>query len=139
MITEVSANNRHVIKLVQSVNLPSSQLLWQHAQSIEVFFCVYRDVWKKLVNHIVKAVSPGRDPVKLFESKEVQKFWDYLGGKTAYASGKKLEEPVPSHPSRLFQASNAIGRFIVEKIFDYSQEVSKNSHTTTHSFLCCVF
>jgi len=73
----------------------------------------------------VKAVSPGRDPVKLFEGKETQEFWDSLGGKTAYASGKMLEEPVPSHPPRLFQCSNASGRFDVEEIFDYSQEVSK--------------
>ncbi|XP_065886890.1 gelsolin, cytoplasmic-like [Dysidea avara] len=77
---------------------------------------------RELANFIVSAVSPGRDPVKLFEGKEAQEFWDSLGGKTAYASGKILEEPVPSHPPRLFQCSNASGRFNVEEIFDYSQE-----------------
>lgn len=64
--------------------------------------------------------------MKLFEGNEAQAFWDSLGGKTAYASGKILEEPVPSHPPRLFQCSNASGRFNVEEIFDYSQEVCKN-------------
>jgi len=81
---------------------------------------------RELANYIVNAVSPGRDPVKLFEGKEGQDFWDSLGGKTAYASGKILEEPIPSHPPRLFQCSNASGRFNVEEIFDYSQEVRKN-------------
>jgi len=85
--------------------------------------------------------------VKLSEGKEVQEFWDSLGGKTAYASGKILEKPVPSHPPRLFQVSDVTGRLKVEEIFDYSQEVSKNCHTRatllfyiTHvrSFLYCV-
>ena len=34
-----------------------------------------------------------------------------------------LQEVVASHPPRLFQCSNASGRFTVEEIFDFSQEV----------------
>lgn len=60
----------------------------------------------------------------MYEGQEVQDFWDALGGQTAYASGKILEEQTPSYPPRLFQCSNASGRFTVEEIFDYSQEVS---------------
>lgn len=41
-----------------------------------------------------------------------------------YASGKWLEEVTPSHPPRLFQCSNASGRFNVEEVFDFAQEVS---------------
>lgn len=37
--------------------------------------------------------------------------------------GKWLEEVVPTVPPRLFQCSNASGRFNVEEIFDFSQEV----------------
>ena len=33
------------------------------------------------------------------------------------------QEVVASHPPRLFQCSNASGRFTVEEIFDFSQEV----------------
>ena len=72
----------------------------------------------------MRAVSPEREPEKLYEGNENQDFWDALGGQTAYASGKILEEQTPSHPPRLFQCSNASGRFAVEEIFDYSQEVS---------------
>ena len=52
----------------------------------------------------MKAVSPGREAEKLYEAKEPQEFWDALGGKTAYASGKILEEEVPTHPPRLFRS-----------------------------------
>lgn len=38
-------------------------------------------------------------------------------------AGKWLEEVVPTVPPRLFQCSNASGRFNVEEIFDFSQEV----------------
>ena len=72
----------------------------------------------------MKAVSPGRESEKLYEGQEPQEFWDSLGGQTAYASGKMLEEQTPSHPPRLFQCSNASGRFNVEEIFDYTQDVS---------------
>lgn len=37
--------------------------------------------------------------------------------------GKWLEEVIPTVPPRLFQCSNASGRFNVEEIFDFSQEV----------------
>ena len=70
-------------------------------------------------------VSPGRDPVKVLEGDEKPEFWDALGGKTEYGSGKWLQEVVPSYPPRLFQCSNASGRFMVEEIFDFAQEVSR--------------
>jgi len=57
------------------------------------------------------------------EGGEPQEFWDSLGGKTDYASGKWLEEVTPSHPPRLFQCSNASGFFAVEEIFDFAQQV----------------
>ena len=75
----------------------------------------------------MKAVSPGREPEKVCEGEETQEFWDSLGGKTAYASGKILEEQTQSHPPRLFQCSNASGRFNVEEIFDYTQDVSHHT------------
>jgi len=89
----------------------------------------------------VKAVSPGREAEKLYEAKEPQEFWDALGGKTAYASGKILEEEVPTHPPRLFQCSNASGRFYVEEIFDFSQEVSRctSINVLISSFLNVLF
>ena len=61
--------------------------------------------------------------MKITEGSEPPEFWDSLGGKTEYASGKWLEEVTPSHPPRLFQCSNASGHFRVEEIFDFAQEV----------------
>ena len=69
-------------------------------------------------------VSPGRKPVKVMEGEEPQEFWDALGGKAEYGSGKWLQDVVPTHPPRLFQCSNASGRFKVEEIFDFAQDVS---------------
>ena len=61
------------------------------------------------------------------EGKEPQEFWDALGGKAEYGSGKWLQEVVPTYPPRLFQCSNASGRFNVEEIFDFAQDVSSTS------------
>lgn len=77
---------------------------------------------RSLADDLSKSVSPGREPVKVTEGSEPAEFWDSLGGKTEYASGKWLEEVVPTVPPRLFQCSNASGRFNVEEIFDFSQE-----------------
>lgn len=90
---------------------------------------------RELANYIVKAVSPGREPEKVYEGKETQEFWDSLGGQTAYASGKMLEEQTPSHEPRLFQCSNASGRFFVEEIFDFSQEVRRYMNLYINVFL----
>ena len=71
----------------------------------------------------MEVISPGRDPVKVMERREPQEFWDALGGKAEYGSGKWLQEVVPTYPPRLFQCSNASGRFNVEEIFDFAQDV----------------
>ena len=75
----------------------------------------------------MEVISPGRDPVKVMEGNEPQEFWDALGGKTEYGSGKWLQQVVPTYPPRLFQCSNASGRFNVEEIFDFAQDVSSAS------------
>jgi hypothetical protein len=77
---------------------------------------------RELANHVSTAVTPGREPIKVLEGKEQQEFWDGLGGKTDYASGKLLEQEVPERPPRLFQCSNASGKFRVEEVPDFTQE-----------------
>lgn len=64
--------------------------------------------------------------VKLTEGNEAEDFWAALGGKAEYASSKWLAQELPSNPPRLFQCSNASGRFKVEEIFDFAQDVSPN-------------
>ena len=93
--------------------------------------CIHHWAWcqgcsgdeRQLADKISATVSPGREPVKVTEGDEPPEFWDSLGGKTDYASGKWLEEVTPSHPPRLFQCSNASGFFAVEEIFDFAQQV----------------
>ena len=46
--------------------------------------------------------------------------------------GKWLEEVVPTVSPRLFQCSNASGRFNVEEIFDFAQDVSH--HITLYTY-----
>ena len=79
---------------------------------------------RQMADSIMPAVTPGREPEKIREGEEPQAFWDALGGKTEYGSGKLLEEEIPTHTPRLFQCSNATGRFNVEEIFDFAQIVS---------------
>lgn len=79
---------------------------------------------RQLADNIVNAVSPGREVVKLTEGKEPEEFWAALGGKGEYASNKWLAEELPTNPPRLFQCSNASGKFTVEEIFDFAQDVS---------------
>jgi len=81
----------------------------------------------QLADNLAAIVSPGRELVKITEGVEPLEFWDSLGGKTEYATGKLLEEVTPSHPARLFHCSNASGRFNVEEVFDFAQEVSLRS------------
>ena len=50
------------------------------------------------------------------------------------SSGKWLEEVVPTVPPRLFQCSNASGRFNVEEIFDFAQAVSSHDSTSLSMF-----
>ncbi|CAG5115853.1 unnamed protein product, partial [Candidula unifasciata] len=67
----------------------------------------------------ISARSP-RTLTNVFEGQEKPDFWNILGGKEEYASDKILQDE-GSHPPRLFQLSNAKGRFIVEELHDFVQ------------------
>ncbi|KAL8163931.1 UNVERIFIED_CONTAM: hypothetical protein K2H54_041352 [Gekko kuhli] len=56
------------------------------------------------------------------EGQEPAAFWEVLGGKAPYASGKRLHQVVPDHPPRLFECSNKTGRFVVSEITDFIQD-----------------
>ena len=80
---------------------------------------------RQLADNIANAVSPGREVVKIRENAEPEDFWAALGGKAEYANSKWLAQELPSNPPRLFQCSNASGKFNVEEIFDFAQDVSQ--------------
>ena len=104
---------KHNISARASYNVPLSCPFLQGCSGDE----------RQLADKLSGCVSPGREPVKITEGSEPAEFWGALGGKTEYASGKWLEEVIPTVPARLFQCSNASGRFTVEEIFDFAQEV----------------
>ncbi|KAM3877586.1 advillin [Diretmus argenteus] len=58
-------------------------------------------------------VAEGQEPVE---------FWDLLGGKAPYASGKRLQQSVLDHQPRLFECSNKTGRFIVTEVTQFTQD-----------------
>nr|KAG5697187.1 hypothetical protein BaRGS_002196 [Batillaria attramentaria] len=75
-------------------------------------------------HHQQEASRNSSDVVVVEEGLEPPEFWDVLGGPEPYASGPSLESPAQDMPPRLFQCSNASGRFKVEEIVDFSQEVN---------------
>ncbi|XP_013406709.1 advillin [Lingula anatina] len=75
---------------------------------------------REMAKHVSK-ISP-REPILVFEGTEKPDFWKAIGGQEAYSSDKILQEPDIDRPPRLFQCSNASGRFIMEEITDFTQQ-----------------
>eukprot|EP00164_Ancoracysta_twista_P003232 GFYU01004318.1.p1 GENE.GFYU01004318.1~~GFYU01004318.1.p1 ORF type:complete len:812 (-),score=336.28 GFYU01004318.1:98-2533(-) len=69
---------------------------------------------------IANKMKGNRTVKEVAEGSEDDAFWTPLGGKGEYASSKALVD-APREP-RLFQCSNAIGRFDVEEIHNFSQD-----------------
>ncbi|XP_065668513.1 advillin isoform X2 [Hydra vulgaris] len=77
---------------------------------------------KAFAEIVADYAAPDGDLIIMREGKETNEFWDLLGGKEEYASMSRLSEKKPTIPPRLFQCSNATGRFWVEEIFDFDQD-----------------
>ncbi|KAM7401949.1 hypothetical protein PAMP_017226 [Pampus punctatissimus] len=58
-------------------------------------------------------VAEGQEPIE---------FWELLGGKAPYASGKRLQQMDLDHEPRLFECSNKTGRFIVTEMTQFTQD-----------------
>jgi len=69
---------------------------------------------------ISKMMKESRNILEVEEGKEADAFWTALGGKTEYVTSKEL--PEAAHDPRLFQGSNATGRFKLDEIFNYAQD-----------------
>lgn len=70
---------------------------------------------------LVAKRSP-REQTIVIEGQEKPAFWESIGGKTDYHSDKRLQDPESEHPPRLFQFSNASGRFTCEEIPEFTQQ-----------------
>lgn len=72
------------------------------------------------IGESLKTSTVFRTVTEVKEGEEPEKFWGFLGGKDDYASEKVLVE-APRDP-RLFQCSNATGKYAVEEIYDFAQD-----------------
>ncbi len=82
---------------------------------------------------IATVLGEDKEPQQVMEGEESAEFWYALGGEMEYASGRLLEEVLPSHEPRLFQVSNASGKISVEEIYDFVQEVSTKLELSIYS------
>jgi len=71
---------------------------------------------------IAARIIPDKTLTTISEGDEPDSFWSLLGGKEEYASTARLMEAGPQHDPRLFQCSNASGRFKVDEIHDFDQD-----------------
>uniref|UniRef100_A0A8C1NEM2 Villin-1 n=1 Tax=Cyprinus carpio TaxID=7962 RepID=A0A8C1NEM2_CYPCA len=76
-----------------------------------------REMAKTLADIISK-----REKNVIAEGQEPADFWVNLGGKSQYASSKRLQEENSSLTPRLFECSNQTGRFIATEITNFNQD-----------------
>uniref|UniRef100_A0A8C1BQU1 Villin-1 n=1 Tax=Cyprinus carpio carpio TaxID=630221 RepID=A0A8C1BQU1_CYPCA len=76
-----------------------------------------REMAKTLADIISK-----REKHVIAEGQEPADFWVNLGGKSQYASSKRLQEENSSITPRLFECSNQTGRFIATEITNFNQD-----------------
>ncbi|KAL6484493.1 hypothetical protein MHYP_G00065380 [Metynnis hypsauchen] len=63
-----------------------------------------------------------REKQVIAEGQEPADFWVNLGGKSQYASGKRLHEENSQINPRLFECSNKTGRFVATEISNFNQD-----------------
>uniref|UniRef100_A0A8C2HBL9 Villin-1 n=1 Tax=Cyprinus carpio TaxID=7962 RepID=A0A8C2HBL9_CYPCA len=76
-----------------------------------------REMAKTLADIISK-----REKHVIAEGQEPADFWVNLGGKSQYASSKRLQEENSSITPRLFECSNQTGRFIATEMTNFNQD-----------------
>uniref|UniRef100_A0A3B4Z9B7 Advillin-like n=1 Tax=Stegastes partitus TaxID=144197 RepID=A0A3B4Z9B7_9TELE len=76
----------------------------------------------KEVSSVISHNSQGGSEEIVAEGQEPAEFWELLGGKTSYASDKRLQQAVLDYQPRLFECSNKTGRFTVDEVAQFIQE-----------------
>ncbi|CAN8218627.1 unnamed protein product [Coccothraustes coccothraustes] len=76
---------------------------------------------REMAKSVADIISKMEKPV-VAEGQEPPEFWLALGGKSQYASNKRLQEENPSVPPRLFECSNKTGTFLATEIIDFTQD-----------------
>ncbi|NXP58450.1 VILI protein, partial [Chloropsis cyanopogon] len=76
---------------------------------------------REMAKTVADIISKMEKPV-IAEGQEPPEFWLALGGKSQYASSKRLQEENPSVSPRLFECSNKTGTFLATEIIDFTQD-----------------
>ncbi|NWV69481.1 VILI protein, partial [Malurus elegans] len=76
---------------------------------------------REMAKSVADIISKMEKPV-IAEGQEPPEFWLALGGKSQYASSKRLQEENPSVAPRLFECSNKTGTFLATEIIDFTQD-----------------
>ncbi|NXB82093.1 VILI protein, partial [Donacobius atricapilla] len=76
---------------------------------------------REMAKTVADIISKMEKPV-VAEGQEPPEFWLALGGKSQYASSKRLQEENPSVSPRLFECSNKTGTFLATEIIDFTQD-----------------
>ncbi|NXH39113.1 VILI protein, partial [Dicaeum eximium] len=76
---------------------------------------------REMAKAVADIISKMEKPV-IAEGQEPPEFWVALGGKSQYASSKRLQEENSSVSPRLFECSNKTGTFLATEITDFTQD-----------------
>ncbi|NXO63622.1 VILI protein, partial [Phainopepla nitens] len=76
---------------------------------------------REMAKTVADIISKMEKPV-IAEGQEPPEFWLALGGKSQYASSKRLQEENSSVSPRLFECSNKTGTFLATEITDFTQD-----------------
>ncbi|NWW31076.1 VILI protein, partial [Panurus biarmicus] len=76
---------------------------------------------REMAKTVADIISKMEKPV-IAEGQEPPEFWLALGGKSQYASSKRLQEENASVTPRLFECSNKTGTFLATEIMDFTQD-----------------
>jgi len=85
------------------------------------------DEERAVAGRVTERLKGSRNVEEFREGQESDEFWETLGGKTEYVTSKVMDEG--AHDPRLFQGSNVTGSFVMEEIFNFSQEDLTNDDT----------
>ncbi|NXQ35456.1 VILI protein, partial [Alaudala cheleensis] len=76
---------------------------------------------REMAKTVADIISKMEKPV-IAEGQEPPEFWLALGGKSQYASSKRLQEENAFVTPRLFECSNKTGTFLATEIIDFTQD-----------------
>ncbi|KAK2886524.1 villin-1 isoform X1 [Channa argus] len=76
---------------------------------------------ERVMGRAMSDVLSKQDKQVVMEGQEPAEFWVALGGKSPYASDKRLQREEPPHSPRLFECSNQTGQFKMTEVNDFDQ------------------